>query len=388
MKKIITLSFFIILAITGINAQITVSGVLDSTVSVIAGAGDAPDFSFGIEEYANLRFQARLREGATVYGAVNLLAAAGISAIGLSAMDLNIGSENFAAAIELERLYFRLRGEHIDFNGGLMRLPFGYGQVWGPSDFLNPRNPIKPDARPRAVLGASLTWYPIDELKMLGFFASPHNAFETEGKGSKFGLSMDRHWDRASVQALYSFEIPNEIPFANNSSKYGIHRAGLSVKADVVVGFVMDALYTYNHEAKTELDGLSFSAGFDYSFLGGDLIVLAEYLYNGEKSSTSIYGGGGFSNNHYLYAGFTYSFSDFTNMSLGLISCFDDISFIPSVSLNHEMFQGVTLTISAQVPLDRDLFNKDGNRGELGPIRPGAAAGSHFNGNARVRIRF
>jgi len=384
MKKRITLVLFILILISGVSAQTTFSGVLDSAVSMIAGAGDSPYFSFGFEEYANLRFQSRLREGATIYGAVNLLAAAGIPAVSLAGMGYNINSENFAAAIELERLYFRLRTEHLDFNGGLMRLPFGYGQVWGPSDFLNPRNPVKPDARPRAVLGASVTWYPINELKLLGFFSAPRDAFETEGKGSGFGISMDRHWDKASVQALYSFEIP----FSANSSKYGIHRAGLSVKADIIIGFVMDVLYTYNHEAKTELDGLSFSAGFDYSFLDGNLIVLAEYLFNGEKSSTSVYGGGSFFNNHYLYTGFTYSFNEFTNMSLGLISCFDDVSFMPAVTVNHEMFQGVTLTISAQAPMDRDLFSNDGNKGELGPIRPGAGAGSHFNCNARVRIRF
>jgi hypothetical protein len=32
-----------------LQAQMTVSGVLDTTVSARAGAGDAPDFSGGIE---------------------------------------------------------------------------------------------------------------------------------------------------------------------------------------------------------------------------------------------------------------------------------------------------------------------------------------------------
>ena len=406
MKKTSITVFVIVFFICGINslsAQFTFSGILDSTVSMNAGAGDSPPFLLGLEEYANIRFQTKMREAVTINGSVNLLAVSGSyakAAADMAALNSNssflstsyTGGENFAAAIELERLYFRLNGEHIDFDFGLMRIPFGYGQLWGPSDFLNPRNPIKPDARPRAVLGTTLTWYPLDELKLLGFYAAPRNSLETEGKGSMVGMTMDYHWDKASIQALYSFEIPNEIssemPNSIYSSKFGIHRAGLSLKADIVIGLVIDALYTYNHEAETGIDGLALTAGFDYSFLDGDLIVLAEYLYSGDKSSTSFYGGGSFFNNHYLYTGITYNFNSFTSMSVGLISCFDDISFMPTVSVTHQMYQGVTLIISAQAPMDRDLFNKDGNRGELGPIRPGLNAGSYFNFNAKVRIRF
>jgi hypothetical protein len=75
-------------------------------------------------------------------------------------------------------------------------------------------------------------------------------------------------------------------------------------------------------------------------------------------------------------------------MNIGIISGLDDISFTPVITLNHEMFQGVTFTISAQVPLDRDLFTGNGNRGEFGPLRPDANVGSYFNCTARIRLRF
>jgi len=396
MKRIIMSIVFLFFIISGsLFAQMTVSGILDSTVSLQAGAGDEPDFSFGFEEYANIRFQSRIRDSGVFYGAVNIIAAAGDYAANAAQMagitaatgiysgispTAFVAGENFIAAIELERLYFRLNGEYTDFDGGLMRLPFGYGQVWGSSDFLNPKNPLKPDARPRAILGAALSWYPADELKLLAFTAAGRNPLFSDGV--LVGLSMDQHWDRASVQALYSFESPKY------GSEFGIHRFGASVKADIEVGLVMDALYTYNHEAGTGLDGLSFSLGVDYSFFDGNLIVLAEYLYNGETSSTSTKGGGSFSNNHYLYTGFTWRFNDFTNMSAALISGFDDVSFTQVLSLNHDLFQGATLTITAQVPMDRDLFSGDGNRGELGPLRPSANMGSYFNCSARLRLRF
>jgi hypothetical protein len=377
--------------------NITVSGILDSSVSIRAGAGDSPAFSYGVEEYANLRFQSRIKDRAVIYGAVNLIAATGdyaVNALAMSAGDspINttafIGGENYIAAIELERLYFRLNWEYTNLDGGLFRLPFGYGQVWGPSDFLNPKNPLKPDARPRGILGAAFSWYPADEIKLLAFYAAPRIPFTQDGKGSLVGLSMDRHWDIASVQALYSFETPK------TGSAQGIHRAGLSVKADIIAGLVMDALYTYNHEAGTDIDGLSFSIGADYSFFDGNMIVLAEYLYSGDASSTS----GSFSNNNYLYTGLTWRFNDFTNIGFALISCLDDVSFTPVITFSHDLFQGAALTVTAQIPLDRDLFSANGERGELGPIPPdrlqpllnktGECFGRYFDLSARLRLRF
>jgi hypothetical protein len=361
-KQFISLLFIIaFLTTSGLNlpAQgLTVSGILDSSVQ--ATADDTPGFSLGMEEYANIRFQSKIRDKATVYGAVNLIAAAGNYAANAAKMSaLGIGApfnstpyvygKNYIAGIELERLYFRLLGESVSFDGGLMRLPFGYGQVWGSSDFLNPKNPLIPDARPRAVLGAAFFWYPTEETKLLTFYSAPRDPLSQKGEGSFTGLSFDKHWNKASIQTLYSFETPKE------GSDNGIHRAGLSVKADLILGFVIDALYTYNHEAETRLDGLSFSGGADYSFFDGKLIFLAEYLYNGENSSTAFNPKTnllGLPNTHYLYTSLTLRFTDYTNMSAAVIIGFDDTSFAPILTLNHELFQGTALIISAQMPYE------------------------------------
>jgi hypothetical protein len=398
-KRKIFLLFLIAILTNGFNlfAQgLTISGILDSSISMQVGTGDAPDFLMGFEEYANIRFQSKIGDKAAVYGAVNLIAASGNYADNVKVMaDLGIGSplnstsyvygENYIAGIELERLYFRLLGETVSFDGGLMRLPFGYGQVWGSSDFLNPRNPLKPDARPRAILGAAFFWYPTEETKLNVFYSAPRDPLSQKGEGSFAGLSFDKHWNKASIQTLYCFEMPKK------DSDYGIHRAGISVKADLEIGLVIDALYTYDHEAETKLDGLSFSGGADYSFFDGKLIILAEYLYNGKNSSTAsnpernLFG---FSNNNYLYTSITLRFNDYTNISAALISGLDDISFTPILTLNHDLFQGAVLTITAQVPLDRDLFSGDGNRGELGPMPPNSSTGRYFDCTAKIRLRF
>ncbi|MDR2729628.1 MAG: hypothetical protein LBB81_01860 [Treponema sp.] len=394
---VFVLIFFII---TGSLAaqSLVFSGLLDSSAAMSAGAGDAPDFSYGFEEFANIRMQARINEKAVFFGAVNLIAASGSftqAASQLGYLNSNmynsglnsasfITGDNYIAGIELERLYFRLNWERVSLDAGLMRVPFGYSQIWGPMDFLNPKNPLAADARPRAILGGTLFWYPTDDLKLLGLAAAPRDPF-SGSNGTFTGLFLEQHWDKISIQSLYVFETP-----AENSSD-GIHRAGLSVKADVEAGLTLEALYTYNNETETRSGGLSLSAGIDYSFFDGNLIVMTEYLYNGKTSSTAfdikknIFGR---LNKHYLYTGFTCLFSDYTSLTAALLSCFSDVSFTPVLSLNHELFQGAALTVSARFPLDRNLFKNDGSRGELGPIAPGADTGSYFNFSTKLRLRF
>jgi hypothetical protein len=389
MKRFVFVFFVITLffanSINILAQGITVSGLLDSTVSLRAGAGDSPAFSYGVEEYASLRMQAKLREFATVFCDVNFIASAGdpahIAAM-MSGLTTNGGiaaaGESYFALIELERLYFRINTNAIRLEGGLLRLPFGYGLVWRPTDFLNPVNPLLPDARLRGVLGAGFSWYATDTLKLAGFGAAPRNAFSQSGEGGHTGLMFEQRWDKIDMQAMYFFESPQ------TGSEYGIHRMGISLKADLELGLVIDALYSYNHEQGARIDGLSLSAGFDYSFFDGKLIILAEYLYNGSSSSTSRKTGGSFVNEHYLYTGFTWRFDDLTSAGLALISGFSDVSFTPIVSFNRELFQGATLTFSAQIPLDRDLFSGDGNKGELGPL----LSRRYFNNSVKLRLRF
>ncbi|MCL2219971.1 MAG: hypothetical protein FWB94_08820 [Chitinispirillia bacterium] len=357
------------------------SGVFESAVSATAGAGDAPAVSYGIEEYANIRMQSRIGDNATFFGAVNLIAAGGNYAVRASSLGVDIDSgQNYAAMIELERLYLRLKSETINFDAGLMRLPFGFSTVWGPSDFLNPKNPLKPDARPRAVLGGALSWFPIDDFKLQGFAVTGRDPLAPNSGIA--GISADRHWDKASIQALYSFERSENFP--GTASSPLTHRAGLSLKADVEIGLVMDMLYTYNDNIEDKIDGLSFSAGFDYSLFKANLIIMAEYLYSGAASATSMRGGGSFINENYLYTGLTWRFSDFTNAGAALITGIDDASFTPMMTFNHEISQGVSLTAMAQIPLDKDLLFGDGNRGEFGPTN----IRTHFYLETKIKVRF
>jgi hypothetical protein len=362
-----------------------VSGVLESRADFAATEGEGRDFSYGLEEYANIRLRIDLRDRASFYGAFNFIAVSGSFAEAAAAMPGNgplsgsfTGGENYAAAMELERLYCRINGEYLDAEAGLLRLGFGYGQVWGSSDFLNPRNPLFPDARKRAVLAAALSVYPGDTARVLAFGAAPKDPFAAGG--AFFGVSGDRHWDRLSVQGLYAFQTPR------GESSWGVHRGGLSVKADLELGLVGDLLYTLDPASAQGADGLSAGAGFDYSFYGGDFYVLAEYLFNGRASATARgpENAAGFSRRHYLHGMILWQWNDYTRISLACTAGLEDASFSPILTVEHELFQGFTLGLSGRVPLDRDVFARNGEYGELGP----QLTGTRVRISALARLRF
>jgi hypothetical protein len=215
------------------------------------------------------------------------------------------------------------------------------------------------------------------------FGAAPGNPFAPAGGGGLAGFSGDQHWDRLSLQILYACESPEE------DSPEGIHRGGFSFKADLALGFVGELLYTFEPGEPADSGGLSCSGGRDYSFAEGKWYVLAEYLYNGSASSTSAHRvSGGFFRENFLYTAATCRLDDYTSLTLACLSGFDDSSFVPILSAEHEIFQGLTLSLSAQAPLDRYSFRGDGNHGELGPAPPDSPAGSRFLLTAKARLRF
>jgi hypothetical protein len=63
--------------------------------------------------------------------------------------------------------------------------------------------------------------------------------------------------------------------------------------------------------------------------------------------------------------------------------CFDDWSFSPILTTDYEVFQGFTLSLTARVPLDREVFGADGG-GELGPEK----AGGRLFLAVQARLRF
>ncbi|MCL2832048.1 MAG: hypothetical protein FWD78_02660 [Treponema sp.] len=374
MIKKILLGVVWLTAAAAIYGQTSLSGTLDSTLNYTFLA-DSPHNSFGLQEFANIRLRIKTGDYGSIYAAFNAAAVTG----NFAANPSYIQGENYAAVLEPERLYFRVNGDYVDAEAGLLRLNFGYGQVWGPSDFLTSRSPLSANARPRGVLGLDFSVYPTDTMKLLFFAAAPKSPAQITGGGYTPGLTLDKHWDMASLQLLYSYQTPLA------GFDYGLHMFGFSLKADLEVGLVADALYVLNTAAPDGIEGLSASAGFDYSFLGGDFYTLWEYLYSGSASvsSASGYGTGVLLNHHYLYGSLIYRINDYTRTGISSVYCFDSPSFFNSAFIQYEIYQGFTLSLNLRLPADM-LISGGAKNGELGPVK----AGYRFSMDIGAGLRF
>ncbi len=367
------------------------TGSIQSSLSLRAleetAGGDL--FSTGSEQYANLRLKAAAGERGTVYAASNFVAASGSlvplvlgeseadtpADAAFTAVSPFVVGAGYAAAIELERLYYRLAGDDFDVEAGLLRPAFGYGQAWSPSDFLSARNPLLPDARPRGVLAATGSVYPGDDVKLKAFAVAGGDPLKTNGDGSIFGLAGDWHAKRGSVQGLYALES------AAGGWDEKVHNFGLSIKVEAGAALVVDALYQSDAGKWNGLQGLRAGAGIDYSFLDGDLYAVCQYLYSGDGELELD---DGLARHNYLYTALSYRIDDYTNASLACVAGLDDMSALPSLSIEHEPFQGLTLHLSSRVPLDKPVLGLGGDDGELGP----GLTGMRGELMVKARVRF
>jgi hypothetical protein len=339
------------------------SGLLD--VKTGGGMTDTGEALSGFDVYAALRLQERVKDTVTFYTAFNVQAASGMFAP---------VADGQVALFETERLYLRWAEDTWGLDAGLMPLHFGYGQVFAPSDFLIKKNPAVLDARPRGIIGAAFTQYPHDNVKLTEFAVFPPGVLPSGWEDHHFGAAFESHFSAASFQALYAFQT------AAGSGLYdeGVHYFGGSLKLEAEIGLLADTLYRYDPVGTFDHEGLALSAGADYTF--GKLYVLAEYLYNGKNSASHRTAGGMFTTRSLLAATFLYTLSDLTNITVQGLWSLDDRSLLPSLVFSHDLMQGFTLTVSAQVPLD--LADSD-ILGELGP----EAMGQRFSLSAGVRLR-
>ena len=377
------------------------SGLFTSTVagSVSPDYPGGAEGTLGAEEYANLRFKIPAGERGTVFGAVNLIAVSG-SYASASAF---VSGNGYSAAVDVERLYYRIESYALDQEVGILRVPFGYGQAWRPSDFLASVNPLNPNARPRGSLGAVFSMYPSDTFKAEGFIVAGPDPGALRGEGALGGTMLEFHGSAASVQGLYALQAPPK------GLTWPVHRFGFSGKMDAGLSLILDALYVldqnvvasgyYYDKPWNGFQGLSAALGIDYSFMDGKLYTVLQYLYNGSgvldpgESLGGLYGGvswsdtppaqrslranipmGTLNRKNYIYQGNTYNYDDYTRWTFSWILCADDLSALPSIGFEHEPFQGCVVDITARVPLDAHTFGGGLPYGELGSAFLGEVA--------------
>ncbi|MCX7788170.1 MAG: hypothetical protein N2442_10795, partial [Spirochaetes bacterium] len=385
--------------------------VMESTAqgAWVPGYGGDEKGTFGFEQYGNLRLEAPLNRWGEVYVAGNVLAASGSS---LERGATTSTGQGYGSIVELERLYYRLETESSDWETGLLRIPFGFGQAFRPTDFLNPPNPLNPDARPRGVLGTVYTLYPTDSIIFRVYASLGKDPKQTDVAGASAGISGELHVPSSSIQGMYVFQAPEAGEQRPN------HRMGLSFKWDGDVALTLDALYTlwgdslatnqwYDRSWHPAL-GLQAAAGLDASL--GSFIFLLQYFYNGggplnpKDSLAKLYEPsmgdwkslppnqrivrsdvpiGDWNRRNYLHSSLLYKVDDYTRFTLSSTMNLDDGSFVPAISFEHEPFQGFSLQGTLRVFLDSHVWGL-GPAGELGPLHTGKRADCTVKGRIRL----
>ncbi|MDA3900631.1 MAG: hypothetical protein PF637_08940 [Spirochaetes bacterium] len=372
----------ILLALVLLNSTATIlsdepvfSGIVESngtTYSTPYGG-----FTWNAEQFANIRMKAAVGSRGVIHAAVNTSAS-------------SAKEEELHTDAELERLYMSIRGEKIDIDAGYMRIPFGYGQGFKPSDLINPQNPLYPEARLQGALGTTIAFYHFEDYKYQIFAADRKNPYQQYSGYSRplAGLSGDYHSSLFSIQALYALQQP-----VDRGSGVPVHYGGFSLKFDAIAGFALDTLYSHDGQNNPEYDGLQAAIGVDYSILKGDLYLMLQYLYNGDgyldndddlsdlygtdqwdqsppEERVSVKGYSDLYRKHYLFFNTVYNISDFTRVSGIVLLNMEDFSLLPFIKSEHEPFQGLTLNLTVRIPVDQWLLT-DGDKGELGPHHTG-----------------
>ncbi len=365
------------------------SGIVESN----AAAADVynGNTAWLMEQYGNFRMDVDVSDNAEIHTAVNASAEAD-------------NRNELDTTGELERLYMSIYTEKADVEAGFMRIAFGYGQAFRPTDIFNPPNPLYPDARPKGALGGVVSLYPREGWKLQLFGADRTNPYVMYDDYNRplAGLSGEVHTPEFSTQQLYAMQGPEK------GEKDYFHYFGHSLKFDYAAGFAADLLYTYDGSGALTADELEleFAFGADYSFLKGDLYILAQYFYNGDGALQSdeelsdlygtdswkdipveqrfpLEGFADFYRKHYLFFSGTYAVDDYSRLTPSVLYAPEDGSLQPSLKAEHEPFQAMVLSITFRYPLGPETFGSD-NNGELGPAHSGYQ--SSVTGSAQMRF--
>ena len=237
------------------------------------------------------------------------------------------------------------------------------------------------------------------------------------GWGSKVGASTMFSIDRFNLQFLYTLFFPT-IEFGADPKDYGatdlttndlVQIAGFSMKADVEVGLTLDMIYRFDHKVMRSgqfydrdyrgWDGLEASIGIDYTFAGGDVYFLAEYMFYGPgaldfgESLDALYkvdgweklpiakrginerkSIGNFLRHNYLFAMVSGRVNDYLSVAGSTMINLEDGSWILTPFIEVEPFQAFTIRV--ELASYYDLYMFSGGKlaaGEFGPSNIGTS---------------
>jgi hypothetical protein len=348
-------------------------------------------FSQGWLNVANLRLRSTVTGSLSLYVSASITAPTGFYAEALGA-DVDA---------ELERLYLKAGTDSLDVEAGLIRVARGYGTVFSPLDFLNPRNvtdTLDPVGRPPGRWGVHASLFPGDLWRVDAFGLAPEDPAEDELLGSLLGAGTTFSNEGVTCDLLGVILLPEAGPHGAAAPPYLSKSPGavlgFAVKADVEVGLFAEAIYRFEREVFADggaYKGLEAAVGVDYTI--GDLYLLTEYEFFGpgpagwRSGLDTLYTGSDwedasplqrlslfdpsvrpelFARHDYLFALARLTVAQGLRAGLSCLAGLDDVSGLVTAFAEADVLQGLTVQARFLQPLDRRLLDSGAPAGEWG----------------------
>jgi len=322
---VILTNLSLISAKSTINIYGELESTFDSTHKREYKINDYGIYSWGVNNYANLKITSKINNFISFGIAFNINTYSGnyTDQYKVSFLQSALGTYNdnkgvlwtnyfsipfyykttYVGSIELERLFFKVSTKYADIETGLIRIARGYSYFFKPMDLFNPVDPFNPNARPLGKIALRTTFYPADMWSIEAFAISPDNPIQQQGWGFKFGAATNFKVKKFNFEFLYTLFLP-EISYLQKPADIVLpdyinndfsHIFGFSMKADIEIGLYTEILYRLDQRTIREQNyygkelyffrGLEASLGIDYTIpvanTDSKFYLLVEYLFYG-----------------------------------------------------------------------------------------------------------
>ncbi len=347
LKKILLLSFLIILLLINLISETEFSGYYENRFFLIFSTGniDSGDNKILTGDYNRLRLKLKSTPSDkikvnlavdffSIYG--SLMTPAGLNE------NTTVDQIDPNEQIDIDRVYVDMYFKHFDLSIGKQRIAMGVSYLWAPLDIFNRVNFLEPKEEKPGVNAIKL-YAPLGKNKSVTAVFLPDEDIGSSGKALRFNWTF--------------FNIDSGITYING---YSIYKdvVGVDLRGENFIGWWIE----YGSFKTLSETYSKFVLGVDYTFpVGTGLYWMSEYLYDnsGEADFNNydydlVREGTRFTlGRKYLFSMLRYGMSDFASLSISYIGNIDDGSFLLNPAFSYELFQNVSITSGLYIPMGK-----------------------------------
>lgn len=279
----------------------------------------------------------------------------------------------------VDRLFLRWEEGGTRVTLGRQRIAWGVGYAFSPLDQFNPPNSVDPTA-PRQGIDALVLRRSLGDLSYVSLVGVLPR---TSGGGIGSDPAVGGIWGTNIAKTDLS------LSYLSDPVKAG-HQWGIAAKGDLGVGWHLEGVYQKSWGTRADSDKGQWLGvlGLDYSFLGGKLLSMVEYLYDetGEPDPARynygllLAGQRQTLGTRYLFGQTSYQVDEFVGVSLSGLANLADKSGAIQPALNWQLDDNTRVDFGLAIPV--------GDKGtEFKPALPGSGASAALL-TAKARYSF